>query len=85
MSDSHAIAVVQMTPNATPNTSLPASRTASDGTAWAALETVIRSPAASVTRRAPNRSAARPAGTETASVASPGSASSIAVSDGERS
>ena len=84
-SESHAMPVVHTTPNATPKTIRPLTSSTSDGAACSRHAEHSSAPAASVARRAPNRSATSPAGTETASVASPGSASSSAVSDGVRS
>ena len=83
-SASHAIPLVHTTPNAMPKTIRPASTAASDGKAWAAQARHSRAPAPRVTRRAPMRSAAMPEGTETASVASPGSASRSAVCEADR-
>jgi hypothetical protein len=60
----------------------PASSSGSDGAACATHATDSTAPAITVHRRAPMRSASTPAGTETASVASPGSASSRPVSEG---
>src|SRR6202021_1476371 len=74
-SANHAAPVVHTTPYATPNSSRPTSSNDSDGAASARHDTHSTTPASRVHRRAPSRSAAIPAGTETASVASPGSAS----------
>jgi hypothetical protein len=77
--DSHASPAVQTTPKAIPKPILPATSSVSDGAAWAMHETASSTPAPSVIRCAPSRSAAIPAGSETANIASPGSASSSAV------
>src|SRR5207244_2126411 len=70
--DSQARPVVHTTPKAIPNPVRPISNSGSEGAAWARHDTDSTAPAARVTRRAPKRSAASPAGTDTTSVARPG-------------
>jgi hypothetical protein len=81
---SHAAPAVHSIPKATPNPARPAISTPSPSPACAAQPSASSAPAASVTRRAPQRSASRPTGTETASIASPGSASTSAATGSDR-
>jgi hypothetical protein len=78
---SHAAPAVHSTPKDSPKAIRPASSTGRDGTAWAMHASTNSTPAVSVTRRAPKRSASTPAGNDTASIARPGSASTSAASE----
>ena len=63
---------VHTTAKPTPNTSRDASRIGNEpASAWVNTATAIRAPAPSVSLRDPSRSDSAPAGTDTASVASP--------------
>jgi len=82
--DIQATPVVHTMPYASPKAKRPTIRSEYEGAAWASAAADIRAVAAIVARPAPRRSANAPAGTETASVARPGAASSRASAEGDR-